>query len=215
MNTNFYVYLHRRLSDGTVFYVGKGQGRRAYVKSGRSERWKRTADKYGYSVEIVFDKLTEEEAFQVEIDTILEFTYFGYNLCNLTSGGEGVSGYKVSEAHKQKMSKFMTGKPKSKQAIEKCRLAQVGKAKSAEQKLKNSISHLGNQSRKDKKEYIFFSDTDIFIGTRSELSSTYQIPPECVRNLFKTRTQKTAHGWRVLSPAALITLSNILTFEGK
>ena len=35
----FYVYTHRRASNGVVFYVGKGHGRRAYVKSHRGKWW--------------------------------------------------------------------------------------------------------------------------------------------------------------------------------
>lgn len=112
MQTNniFYVYVHRRLTDNKPFYVGKGKGNRAFVSTGRNKYWKNTKDKYGFSVEIVFENLTEEEAFQCEKDTILEFKYFGYPLTNLTDGGDGTSGYKVSAEAKKCKSLKMSDK---------------------------------------------------------------------------------------------------------
>lgn len=47
----FYVYAHLD-THRNIFYIGKGTGKRAYVKSGRSEAWKILSIK-GYSVEIL------------------------------------------------------------------------------------------------------------------------------------------------------------------
>lgn len=107
---NFYVYVHRRLSDNKPFYVGKGKGNRAFSSFGRNSYWKNTKEKHGLSVEIVFDNLTEDESFQCEKDTILEFKYFGYPLTNLTDGGEGTTGYKVTEKAKRLKSVVMSDK---------------------------------------------------------------------------------------------------------
>lgn len=107
---NFYVYVHRRLSDNKPFYVGKGKGNRAYSLSGRNDYWKNTAKKHGFSVELVFEEMNEEDAFQCEKDTILEFKYFGYPLTNLTDGGEGSTGYKVTEKAKKLKSVIMSDK---------------------------------------------------------------------------------------------------------
>lgn len=96
MSNNYYVYVHRRASDNKPFYVGKGKDRRAYQETPRSEYWNNVRQKHGFVVEIVFDNLSEEDAFRIEKDTILEFRYFGYPLVNLTDGGEGVSGYRYS-----------------------------------------------------------------------------------------------------------------------
>lgn len=104
----YYVYLHRRLSDNKVFYVGKGKDNRANVISGRNERWVRTYKKHGMIVEIVFDYLSEEEAYEVERDTVLEMKYFGYPLVNMTEGGDGIRGLtlssrlKIAEARRDK-----------------------------------------------------------------------------------------------------------------
>lgn len=109
-NNIFYVYVHRRLTDSKPFYVGKGKGNRAFTSDGRNDYWKNTKDKHGFSVEIVFENLTEDEAFQCEKDTITEFRYFGYPLTNLTDGGDGTSGYKVSEEAKELKSLKMADK---------------------------------------------------------------------------------------------------------
>lgn len=97
----FYVYVHRRASDNLPFYVGKGKDKRAWNFHARSKFWNNTKAKHGVIVEIVFEDLSEEEAFQCEKDTILEFRYFGYPLVNLTDGGEGASGLTPSEITKQ------------------------------------------------------------------------------------------------------------------
>ena len=52
---DFYVYVHKKKTNGEVFYVGKGSGKRAWSAFGRNSLWKRTADKYGWLVEIVQD----------------------------------------------------------------------------------------------------------------------------------------------------------------
>ena len=90
---DFYVYLHRKKSDGRVFYVGKGRDRRAYRgdKSSRSDKWLNTANKYGWFVEIVFDNLSEDEAYALEVDTILEMQHFNEPLVNHNKGGHGGS----------------------------------------------------------------------------------------------------------------------------
>lgn len=118
MENVFYVYLHRRKTDNKVFYVGKGKGNRATSKHGRSEWWKRTADKHGFEVEIVFDNLSEEESFECEKNTILEFRYFGHPLVNMTDGGEGMSGHKPSKETLAKRSEKLKGQ---KRTPEQCR----------------------------------------------------------------------------------------------
>jgi len=50
MTNKAYVYLHSRLTDGVVFYVGMGTAKRAYSKAGRTSHWLRTVDKHGYEV---------------------------------------------------------------------------------------------------------------------------------------------------------------------
>lgn len=100
----FYVYLHRRKTDNQVFYVGKGNGRRAFNIYGRSDKWNKTFKKHGLSVEIIFERLSEEDAFTLEKSTISKLISEGHILVNLTEGGDGISGYRHSEDVKHKQS---------------------------------------------------------------------------------------------------------------
>jgi len=101
-----YVYAHRRLSDMSVFYIGKGFHNRAWNKSsGRSNYWKNIAKKHGVYVEILIDNLSEEEAFMFEIQMIKKTD----GLINCAPGGQGKSGipstYKQKEAARMARSK--------------------------------------------------------------------------------------------------------------
>ena len=83
----FYVYMYLR-EDGTPYYVGKGIGNRAYQKNRRLKPPPKNRI-------IIHDRLTEEQAFQQEIEHI---AFYGRKdngtgmLRNLTDGGEGASG---------------------------------------------------------------------------------------------------------------------------
>lgn len=123
----FYVYLHRRKTDNKVFYVGKGKGNRAYSSSNRNKYWCNTKNKHGLNVEIIFDNLSEKEAFQVEIDTIMELKYFDHPLTNMTEGGEGLSGFKWSEEQMNNhSSKKNIGCSRPLSAIESSRIYLIG-----------------------------------------------------------------------------------------
>lgn len=102
----FYVYVHRRKSDGSVFYVGKGKGGRYKRKQGRSEYWHRTANRHGWECEIVFPNLTEQCAFSIEKALISSID----GLVNLCTGGEGAAGIPKSEAWKAAASERFKGK---------------------------------------------------------------------------------------------------------
>ena len=101
----FYVYIHCRADDGEPFYAGKGSGRRAWAKTGRSAWWKRIVAKHGLIVKIQKHFQDESEAFASEIETIAILRDLGYELCNLTDGGEGASGSKHTSETRGKISK--------------------------------------------------------------------------------------------------------------
>lgn len=102
----FYVYAHKK-PCGEVFYIGKGKNRRAWSKYDRNSMWVNTANKYGYTVEIIHDNLTEQEAFDKEVELIRKYGRRNIGtgiLTNLTDGGEGVTGHVHSEEYKALMS---------------------------------------------------------------------------------------------------------------
>lgn len=92
-----YVYIHRRMSDGKVFYVGKGKGRRAYEKHNRSEWWKAIERKHGRIVDFYIEGVSDQYAKYLEVKLIDMFAYCGVELVNMTVGGDGCSGYSHSD----------------------------------------------------------------------------------------------------------------------
>jgi hypothetical protein len=106
--TDFYVYLHKKKTNGDVFYVGKGKGRRKDYFHNRSKYWKNVAKKHGVIVEVYQSGIQEWYALELEKDVILKFGLD--KLTNLTEGGEGLSGFVFSEDHKKKISESSKGK---------------------------------------------------------------------------------------------------------
>jgi len=111
-----YVYRHIRLDRNEVFYVGIGSDKyysRAYTKCGRNKLWKNIVNKTEYSVEILFDNIDWELACKKEIEFIKLYgrkDLKNGTLTNMTDGGQGTLGIKVSEENKEKLSKRMKGK---------------------------------------------------------------------------------------------------------
>lgn len=136
----FYVYLHLRLDDGSVFYVGKGQRNRAWSEKSRNGWWRNVAEKHGYSVWVLEYFETDREALERESGLIAEYRKAGMSLVNLTTGGEY---FKLSEESCRKISIAKLGKPKSiEERIEMSRRRQ-GKLPDEETKRKMSATRTG------------------------------------------------------------------------
>lgn len=119
----FYVYVHRRKTDGRIFYVGKGQGNRANDRQGRNIWWRRIVAKYDFYAEIVFWTDVEKCAFSVESGLI---RYIGReNLCNLSDGGEGPSGMRHTAEWREYMSGKMSGRTLSQEHKDSLRRLRV------------------------------------------------------------------------------------------
>lgn len=111
MNQQFYTYLHTK-PDGTIFYIGKGQAKRAYDLVKRNIHWLRVVNKHGKpNVEILAYWDTEQEALDHEVLLISCFRDMGYVLANLTDGGEGSSGFKHSQESIEKIAKIKRDNP--------------------------------------------------------------------------------------------------------
>ena len=93
----FYTYAYLR-EDGRPYYIGKGEGCRAWMTHGHNVKWKPPANN---QILILKWGLSEAEAHKHEIYLINHFGYFykkdGWLTKNFTLGGEGSSGRVLSE----------------------------------------------------------------------------------------------------------------------
>jgi len=105
----FYTYAHFR-PDNSVFYIGKGRGRRAWAKDNRNPHWHHVTAKHGeHKVEVLAQWPTEQEAFDHEKFLIWCFRDMGCSMANIADGGEGSSGYRHRDETIQKMQENRTG----------------------------------------------------------------------------------------------------------
>lgn len=90
----FYTYAHYK-PDNSVFYIGKGRGRRAWAKDNRNPHWRNVVLKHGEpKIEVLAQWVTEQEALDHEKFLIWCFRDMGQSMANITDGGDGISGYK-------------------------------------------------------------------------------------------------------------------------
>jgi hypothetical protein len=139
----YYTYAYLR-EDGTPYYIGKGKGRRAFLKHGTffppsKER-------------ILFLKknLTEEQSFKHEIYMIAVFGRKDLKtgiLYNKTDGGDGCSGKIMTEKDIENRRKGRLGKPLSESHKRKIAEANRGTPKTMTEKRKQSDIEKGLRSR--------------------------------------------------------------------
>lgn len=177
MASNFYVYKH--ISPNNKVYIGitsQNPNDRWFNGDGYNKQklFYRAIQKYGwdnFQHEILFENLSKEEACQKEIELIAEYKSnnpeFGYNL---TSGGEGPSGYhhtkeakiRIGQASKGnqygkgykhtpeallKISASSKNRKRTTESIEKWKISHAGFRHSEEAKQKMSLAKKGNTNR--------------------------------------------------------------------
>jgi hypothetical protein len=111
-----YVYKHKRLDTGNIFYIGigkdiKGKYKRAFSKQKRNNFWKNIISKTDYLVEIIKDDISWGEACKIEKELILLYGRRDMGLgtlCNQTDGGDGNIGW--SDDARKKIS-LLSSKP--------------------------------------------------------------------------------------------------------
>jgi len=107
------LYIHTRKDDGGIFYVGIGDEKRPYDKTGRNRFWKFVVKKHEYDVTILKTNMSWEQACDLEIKMI---AFYGRkdkkkgSLVNMTDGGDGSKGLIHSEESKLKMREKRIGK---------------------------------------------------------------------------------------------------------
>lgn len=195
LRKDFYVYAHISNTTGKVFYIGKGSGRRAFSKKGRNTIWKSIA-KSGFTVKIIKDHLFEECAFSFE--KIIINSIGVENLSNLTSGGEGTSGWVPSREFRERLSEIRKGIPPHPNArapdaifrrIEKLR----GKKHSEDHKRKIGDALRGRARDKTRRYKFYHPDHGCVTTTISCLMSKYNLDRN-VRNMAEGKIKSTK-GW--------------------
>ena len=184
----FYVYVHRRATDGRVFYVGKGKGNRYKSSSVRNRHWKFVADKHGFISDIVMRFNDEQCAFSFERALIKH--YGKENLCNYSDGGEGSSGVVVSEETRKKLSLAMTGKKRSdamKAKMSKLKTGNkysLGKTHSDESKKRMSDAQKGKIVSDDTRRKLSEANIGKKLSqeTKEKMSASRQVKPVICSN---------------------------------
>lgn len=111
MNNIWYVYRHRRLDKNEIFYVGIGKTlkfKRAFSKASRSEFWHNIINKSEYSVEILKENLSWEDAQELEAFLISLYGRSDINLGNLVNHTDGYGG--INNPSKEIREKMSTGR---------------------------------------------------------------------------------------------------------
>ena len=114
------VYRHRRLDTNEIFYIGITKKlSRPNSKFNRNKYWHNIVNKYEYSVEIIQENLSWQDACELECFLILEYGRkdFGIGkLVNMTSGGDGVPNIIITEENRIKSRNAMLGRKHSEQS---------------------------------------------------------------------------------------------------
>lgn len=148
----FVTYVHT-LQDLTPFYVGKGSVARAMCLRSAYRNKLHTAVVEAHGKENIIVEMiecrSEQEAFMREKMVISALRAAGVELCNLTNGGEGSSGFPCSDSVREFRRARMVGNTNTKgakrsvDAVEKTRLAHVGRTRSAETVNKLRLAGIG------------------------------------------------------------------------
>ena len=141
----FYTYLHIRLTDGLVFYVGKGTRSRISKTEGRNKYWQNTANKHGWKSYIYAHFKNEDDAFENEKELIAFYKGINHPLCNLTDGGEGVSGCIWSDERRENRSVLSTGRKHSEESKKKMSIASKKRGISSEVRMKACLAIKGKK----------------------------------------------------------------------
>lgn len=166
-----YVYKHTRNDNGEIFYIGIGSDnkyKRANERSRRNNLWNKIVYKTNYTIEIIIDNISWNEACEIEKELISRYGRIDLklgSLCNLTDGGEGTLGTKriFSKETRIKMSEGAKGNKNM-----------LGKKFSQEHKLNLSKSHLGHKVRDEIKDKISKSMIGIKNRKSTKLSEDHK-----------------------------------------
>jgi hypothetical protein len=155
----FYTYIYIDPETNVPFYVGKGFGGRAYTHLRRRDKHPMTnkikalAKKGVAPIIQITDHLCEADALDQEKVLIASIGRRDLGLgplLNLTDGGDGMSGYQMTQEHKNKIAMANRGKKVSAETRAKQSAVHKGKTVSAisRARLGSAVSGVGNGNTK-------------------------------------------------------------------
>ncbi len=175
-NSMAYVYSHTRIDTGEIFYIGIGSDKRysrAFCKKGRNDYWHRIVNKTDYTVTVLLDGLTWEEACNEEVLLIKKLgrKSEGGILVNITEGGEGFKS-NHSQKTKDQIRDFYKGK--SYEDI-------YGEERAAEQRQnrRDGVTNVWQNRTQEQKEALF--------AKISKKTTGRKIPQEIVKKSIEAR----------------------------
>lgn len=180
----YYIYAYLRSKNssiaaaGTPYYIGKGKGRRAYVKHDGINK-----PKNNNLIVIMEACLTEVGAFALERRYIRWYGRKNNNtgiLLNRTDGGEGSSGCKQTLDTIQKRIQKNTGKKRTPEQI---------------QNLKNGAAKRDN-TRVGKNTARYISTPDGIFNSMQQAAKFYNVTPGCITYWVQKK-----EGWKKIHPS--------------
>lgn len=179
---NFYVYNHVRADTNEIFYVGKGKGKRAYQKANRNKEWKKITSKVDYSVNILVDKLHEDDALKIERFYQVNYNKENIPLCNKCEcGKKGAYGYKHTQEEIMKISEASKNLWKNKDY----------------RKMMLFINKGNSNGFADKKKYkLWHKDYGIQELTKSEIREKYKVSESHIYAVIKG-DRMNSNGWKL------------------
>jgi len=160
----FYVYEHWRPDRDECFYVGKGHGNRANQMRPRNAYHCAIQEKLSrlgtcVEVRVIADGLSEDEAFFIEKSRIAFWRSDGADLANMTDGGEGFTGGRITPEGREKIRKRHLGRVNSPETRKKISLSKKGHLVSEETRAKISASKKGRKQSEASKAALLKANT--------------------------------------------------------
>lgn len=166
---DYYTYAYLR-KDLSPYYVGKGKGDRIFSTLRRIAK-----PKDANRIVFLRQGMSEKESFSHEIEMIKTWGRkdLGTGLLrNMTDGGEGASGHKLSDEHKAKMSLAHNGKILSEEHKAKIRLSK--KYTSNETRAKMRSARLGIKLSEEHKAKIGLASRNMSDETRVKIGLAHK-----------------------------------------
>jgi hypothetical protein len=193
------VYRHRRLDTNEVFYVGISKNYKRPYDDGRfrNKIWNRIVKKTDYSIEIISQNISYEDALELEIFLISLYGKINNKtgtLSNITNGGEGTLGLTPWNKGTKGLVKPNKGN------FKKGHTLGLGRKLTDEQKQRISESTKGrklteehiNKIKKSNYKMCLDLHTGIYYDSLKQGCDSVNIRPniECIRILRKSKNQR-------------------------